>query len=110
MLVRRGGKSNWLNNYFNQAAFTNNAYGTAGNSKKFQLQEAPIETADIAVMKNWSAYERYKLQFRAEAFNALNHPSFGQPDSNPGDSNFGEISGIGNIPPRVLQGGLKFSF
>jgi hypothetical protein len=23
------------------------------------------------------------------AFNAFNHPSFGQPDSNPGDSNFG---------------------
>jgi len=110
LLVRRGGKRNWLNNYFNQTAFTNNAYGTAGNSKKFQIQEAPIETADIAVIKNWTAYERYKLQFRAEAFNALNHPSFGQPDSNPGDSNFGQITNVGNVAPRVLQGGLKFSF
>jgi hypothetical protein len=74
------------------------------------IQEAPISTADLAVIKNWSIKERYKFQFRWEAFNALNHPSFGQPDSNPGDSNFGQITSIGAIPPRVMQGGLKFAF
>jgi len=108
--VRQGGKSHWINSYLNPAAFTNNAYGTAGNAKKFIIQEAPISTADLAVIKNWSIKERYKFQFRWEAFNALNHPSFGQPDSNPGDSNFGQITSIGAIPPRVMQGGLKFAF
>ncbi|GGG85855.1 TonB-dependent receptor [Edaphobacter dinghuensis] len=108
--VRQGGKSHWVNQYLNPAAFTNNAYGTAGNSKKFSVQEAPISTADLAVIKNWSIYDRYKIQFRWEAFNALNHPSFGQPDSNPGDSNFGQITSIGSVAPRVMQGGLKFSF
>jgi hypothetical protein len=108
--VRRGGKSHWINEYFNTAAFTNNAPGTPGNSKKFLIQEAPIETADLAVLKNWKFGESYKIQFRWEAFNALNHPSFGQPDSNPGDSNFGVITGIGNVPPRVMQGALKFTF
>jgi hypothetical protein len=108
--IRQGGKRHWINQYFNPAAFTNNAYGTPGNSPKFLMQEAPILTADLGLMKNWTLVERYKLQFRWEAFNALNHPSFGQPDSNPGDSNFGHISGIGNIPPRVMQGALKFSF
>ncbi|MGB8537612.1 MAG: carboxypeptidase regulatory-like domain-containing protein [Acidobacteriaceae bacterium] len=108
--VRQGGERNWINSYLNPAAFTNNAYGTAGNSKKFIIQEAPISTADLAVIKNWSIKERYKLQFRWEAFNALNHPSFGQPDSNPGDSNFGQITSIGAIPPRVMQGALKFAF
>jgi len=108
--VRQGGKSHWVNSYLNAAAFTNNAYGTAGNSKKFSIQEAPISTADLALIKNWSVYERYKIQFRWEAFNALNHPSFGQPDSNPGDSNFGQITSIGAVQPRVMQGGLKLSF
>jgi hypothetical protein len=108
--VRQGGKSHWLNQYFNTAAFTNNAFGTAGNSKKFSIQEAPINTMDAALIKNWSVPEHYKIQFRAEAFNALNHPSLGQPDSNPGDSNFGQITGIGAIPPRVLRGALKVNF
>jgi hypothetical protein len=108
--VRQGGKSHWLNEYFNTAAFTNNAPGTPGNSPKFLIQEPPIATANIAVIKNWKFGDRYKVQFRWEAFNALNHPSFGQPDSNPGDGNFGKITGIGNIPPRVMQGALKFSF
>jgi hypothetical protein len=108
--VRKGGESHWINEYFNTAAFTNNAYGTPGDSPKFSIQEAPIETADLAVLKNWTIEERYKLQFRWEAFNALNHPSFGQPDSNPGDSNFGHITSIGNVAPRVMQGALKFTF
>jgi hypothetical protein len=108
--VRQGSKSQWINQYFNTAAFTNNAPGTPGDSKKFLIQEAPVNTADLAVLKNWQFRERYGIQFRWEAFNALNHPTFGQPDSNPGDSNFGQITSIGAVPPRVMQGALKVTF
>jgi hypothetical protein len=108
--VRQGSKSHWINQYFNTAAFTNNAFGTPGDSIKFSIQEAPIADADLALMKNWTYAERYKLQFRFEAFDALNHPSFGQPDSNPGDSNFGQITSMGNTGPRVIQGALKLTF
>ena len=110
ILVRQGSKQNWINQYFSTDAFTQNAAGTPGDPEKFLLQEAPISTMDAAVMKNWNYRERYKLQFRWEAFNALNHPSFGQPDSNPTDSNFGQITGIGVIAPRVMQGALKLTF
>jgi hypothetical protein len=78
--------------------------------QKYNIQEAPVETLDAAIIKNWSYAERYKLQFRWEMFNALNHPSFGQPDSNPGDSNFGQITGSGAVPARVMQAGLKLEF
>ncbi len=108
--VRQGDKSQWLNHYFNPAAFTNNAVGTPGNSPKYLIQGAPIYTADLGVQKNWSYRERYRLQFRFEAFNALNHPSFGQPDSNPDDSNFGQITSTGAIPARVGQAALKLTF
>ncbi|WP_263377610.1 carboxypeptidase regulatory-like domain-containing protein [Granulicella paludicola] len=108
--VRQGSKANWLSHYFNAAAFTVNAVGTAGNSPKYLIQEAPIYTADLGVQKNWTYLEHYNLQLRFEAFNALNHPSFGQPDSNPDDSNFGAITSSGPIPARVGQAALKLTF
>jgi len=108
--VRSGGESHWVNQYFNVNAFQQNAFGTPGNVQKYNIQEAPVETLDAAIIKNWSYAERYKLQFRWEMFNALNHPSFGQPDSNPGDSNFGQITGSGAVPARVMQAGLKLEF
>ncbi|SFS01369.1 Carboxypeptidase regulatory-like domain-containing protein [Granulicella pectinivorans] len=108
--VRQGNKANWLNHYFNPAAFKVNAVGTAGNSPKYLIQEPPIYTADLGVQKNWTYRERYGLQFRFEAFNALNHPSYGQPDSNPDDSNFGAITSSGPIPARVGQAALKLTF
>ncbi len=108
--VRQGSKQNWLNHYFNPAAFKENAAGTPGNSPKFLLQEAPISTMDLGIQKNWTVRERYGFQFRWEMFNALNHPSFGQPDSNPSDANFGQITSVGAIPPRVMQGAVKVTF
>ena len=108
--VRHGGKANWLNNYFNQNAFTVNQYGTPGNSEKFLIQSPPVHTMDSAFIKNFSFKERVLTQFRWEMFNALNTPSYGSPDNNPGDSNFGQISGIGPIAPRVIQAALKVTF
>jgi outer membrane receptor protein involved in Fe transport len=108
--VRQGGKSNWLNNYFNQAAFTNNQYGTAGDSKKYLIQSPPVHTMDSAFIKNFSYRNKVLTQFRWEMFNALNSPSYGSPDNNPGDSNFGQITGIGPISPRVIQAALKVTF
>ena len=110
LMVRQGGKANWLNNYFNQAAFTLNQYGTPGNSEKFLMQSPPVRSMDSAFIKNFSYRERFRTQFRWEMFNALNTPSYGSPDNNPDDSNFGQISGIGPVAPRVIQAGLKITF
>jgi hypothetical protein len=109
--VRQGSKSSWIKSYFNTNAFAKvNAAGTFGDSGKNIMFSPPVFNADAAVMKSWSLMERMKLQFRWEAFNALNHPSFGTPDSGRGDGSFGMITGIGNIPPRVMQGALKLTF
>jgi len=34
---------------------------------------------DLSAYKNFKISERFKVQFRAEFFNVLNHPSFGPP-------------------------------
>jgi hypothetical protein len=108
--VRQGSQSNWLAHYFNPAAFVPNAVGTFGDSGKNMFQGPPIKTIDAGIAKNWTMFERYHLQFRWEMFNALNHPNFGNPDSNATDgSSFGQITSL-QLPMRVMQAGLKFTF
>jgi hypothetical protein len=78
---------------------------------------------DMALFKNFSIRERYKLGLGAEAFNLFNHPNFGTPDNGFGDSTFGQISGAVGTPTspygnflgfdssvRVVQLSLKLTF
>jgi len=96
--------------YFNRLAFVENAPGTFGNTGRNMFQGPPVKTMDLAFAKNWTIVEGYRLQFRWEMFNALNHPSFNNPDNNLGDGNsFGRVSSVA-IFPRVMQAALKFTF
>ena len=107
----QGSRWDWAygNGYFNKNAFTNGAsFGDTGRNAYWGPN---VFTIDSAIMKAWSLGERMKLQFRWEAFNAINHPNFGNPDGTQwGGSHTGMISGLGNIPPRVMQGALKVTF
>ena len=49
-----------------------------------------------------------QLEFRAEFFNAFNHPQFNNPDVTLGDANFGKITSATN--PRKGQLALKLYF
>ena len=101
--VRKRGRSHWLNEYMNPAAFTENALGTPGNVPKFSIQQPPIQDADAALLKSFAYRERYNLQLRFEAFNVFNHPSFAQPDAEAGDPGFGQIT----APGRSARAGCK---
>lgn len=109
--VHQGSKTQWLTHYFNAAAFAPNNPGTFGDSGRNILKGPGMNSWDTALMKNFKLVEeRYNLQFRWEMFNAFNHPNFGLPDTNVTDPNFGQITGIGPVSPRVMQGALKLSF
>ncbi len=62
-------------------------------------------------MKNTSIKENVRLQFRAEAINALNHPQFtpGSVNTTPTSSAFGTVTGE-FAWPRVIQFGMKVLF
>lgn len=116
--VRQGGRSHWLKEYFNINAFKENAPGTFGNSGKNIMFGVPLNYMDMGIDRNFRFMRRYNLQFRWEMFNALNHPSFANPNSgnqittsglNKGGSE-GEITGTGKEAARIGQLALKFTF
>ena len=117
--VHQGGKSHWLNHYFNSAAFTFNAPGTFGTSGRNSMFGPGWNEADLSFSKNFYFRERYRVQIRWDMFNAFNRTEFSNPnnDYNPSaTSNFGQITadnaltynGYGSA--RVCQAALKFYF
>jgi len=106
--VHQGSQAQWLKQYFNPAAFKQNAPGTFGNYPKNMLRGPANDNLDLAITKNFQFdKEQYRLQFRGEMYNATNTPFFGTPDTNPSDGNFGQITGTQGAP-RVMQFALKF--
>ncbi len=99
------------NNYFNTTAFSMNALGEPGTSKRRFFYGAGQDNYDMAVAKHLPFTESKSLLFRVEAFNVFNHAQFFGPqavDGDIGDTTFGNV--ISAAPPRILQGALKFDF
>ena len=83
--------------------------GTFGLLGNMSNHRPPIKTIDLSVFKDFDLSERYRLQFRAEAFNLTNTPMFGQPNGTQGAGAFGEINSTINTP-RQMQFALRFMF
>jgi len=68
----------------------------------------------LGARKSFEIHESMRLQLRIDAFNALNHPQFGNIDTNPSDTYFGWVNGSPvpsqvNTPRQIqLQGKLYF--
>ncbi len=108
--VHQGSESQWLNQYFNTAAFVQNAKGTRGNSARNVMRGPAHDDLDVGFLKNFPFdKEQYRFQFRWEMYNATNTPWFGTPDSSPTDGNYGKITGPQvAFAGRVMQFALKF--
>ena len=72
---------------------------------------ATVKNLDFSLFKNFIVREKYKFQFRAEAFNLTNTPTFDTPGSTFGTPTFGQVTALAFFPhPRVVQFGLKLQF
>jgi len=116
--VHQGSKNDWLNQYFNTAAFTKAHPGTFGNSGRNVLQGPGVNNVDLGLGKSFPFKERYRVQFRWEMFNAFNRATFDPPDNSVTSGAFGRITstkgaGAGyeqgqfGYPARVMQAALK---
>lgn len=93
--------------FFNPSAFARPAAGTFGNTGRNILEGPGAKQIDFSVLKSLRFTERFSLQLRAEAFNVLNHPTFGLPIGDITNPNFGRILSADN---REMQLGIKFLF
>jgi hypothetical protein len=66
-------------------------------------------TLNVGAMKKFVARERINMVLRAEAFNALNHPIYNNPSTDPSSPSFGRVTGFGNTS-RVLQFAVEGHF
>jgi hypothetical protein len=112
------------NGWYNRAAFVEAPVGQYGNVGRDTAIAPGIFSINAEVHKNFRIKESHQVQFRAEAFNLLNHPNFGGPNANilagaavPGapanvpHQGFGTINTLASgIPMRQLQLGLKYTF
>ncbi len=76
-----------------------------GSSGPNVLQGNGLEDFDLSVRKDIPVNERFRLEFRFESFNALNHTNFANPTTAVDNVNFGRT--FSSSPPRLNQLGLK---
>ena len=97
--------------YLNAGAWTSPASFQFGNaSRESGARVKPMLNEDLSLLKTFPLYqERFRLQFRAEAFDVFNRTVFGFPALDLGGSDFGMIFSQRN-KPRTMQLGLKLLF
>ncbi|MGJ5818311.1 carboxypeptidase regulatory-like domain-containing protein [Paludibaculum fermentans] len=78
-------------------------------SLRFSSARGPNQDRwDFSLIKNFRISERWNTQFRAETFNALNHPNLYDPNTDPTSGSYGSITG--QDTPRSWQMSLKLTF
>ncbi|MFN7937468.1 MAG: TonB-dependent receptor [Bryobacteraceae bacterium] len=100
-----------LNRYFDTSVFSQPAAFTFGNTQPSSpdLRSPSVRNWDLSVFKDFPVREAWRLQFRAEAFNAFNTVRFGSPNTTVTSNQFGQVTTQSNSP-RQLQFALKLIF
>jgi hypothetical protein len=97
-----------INQWFTTTAFKTAAPGTFGNAGRNILRGPGTFNLDFSVQRLFTIKERWKLQYRAEFFNGLNHTLLNNPSTTVTSGGFGRITSARD--PRILQMALKIRF
>ncbi len=95
---------------FNESAFQHAEPFTFGNAPRvLNCRADGIKEYNFAAIKHIAITERFRVDFRAEFFNAFNRPQLNFPNATFGSGSFGRISSQRNFA-RKIQFGLKVIF
>ncbi len=75
-----GSTAQRVTEFFNPNAFSAPAYGTVGNAGRDSLVGPGYADWDFSLLKSTQLTQRFRLQFRAEFFNILNHTNLSLPN------------------------------
>jgi hypothetical protein len=97
---------------FDASAFALPAPFTFGNAPRNVLRGPKFVSTDLSIMKNVPVGGTWRLQIRAEIFNAFNNVNYGNPNAVFGAATFGRISATNTTYPnmRQIQLGGKLMF
>ncbi len=101
-------RSEQINAWLNKAAFAPNALGTFGNLGRNAFYGPGFASTDLGLLKDFVIRERFKAQFRFEAFNAFNRVNLLIPNRVRTSGNFLRITEADS--PRILQFAVRFAF
>ena len=111
--------------YFNTSVFSPPATGTFNLQPgvRDEIYGPGFQNWNLGLFKKFAINERNGFEFRAEAYNFINHPNWSQfgpgtsgstqPGAlnlNPTSSQFGEVTGKSSTNPRNLQLSLRYYF
>jgi hypothetical protein len=101
-------RSEVVNAWFNIAAFAPAPVGTNGTAGRNIIDGPGLKNVDLGVFRDFNFTERFKLQFRAEATNALNIVNLNNPVTGRNSGQFGQIRDARTM--REVQLGLRLTF
>jgi hypothetical protein len=103
-----GSRGERIAKWFTTEAFVPAAIGTFGAAGRNILSGPGTFNIDLSAAKEFAFTEQWRLQYRAEFFNAINHPLLNNPGTTLGSASFGRITTARD--PRILQMALKLRF
>ena len=99
-----------INSWFDPSAFVDPGGSVQGNVTRNTLRGPGTAQVDFSAIKNFQIVERVRAQFRAEAYNIINHGIFSQPAANISTpSSVGKISST-SADNRSIQLAVKLIF
>lgn len=94
--------------WFDITSFAAPGANRFGNAGRNSLRGPGFVNYDLSLVKNFKFQEKYRLEFRAEAYNLTNTPRWGNPTNNVNNAAFGQI--LGAAGERELQLALRLTF
>ncbi len=98
-----------VDQFFDTSAFAVPPPFSFGNEGIGSVYGPSLTDMDLSLIKNTNISERVNLQFRFEAFNALNHPILGAPNTTFGTPLFGQVTDT-RLDNREIQFALRLVF
>ncbi len=110
------GSERTIERWFNTAGFDRDSRRQLqSNIRGFPLRLSGARAGgfnnfNASLLKTVTIREKLRLQIRIEAMDALNHPMFSPPNTNPTNSLFGQVSGVVSDVQRQVFLGAKLSW